>query len=211
MTYGLLPAWQAAAAVLLLLVLRAVIVRKRRGPMPPGPPGWPIIGNVLDIPLDYSWHTFAKWAERWGECRRCLTLAVVSLHTAFPRLACIGDLMSIVLLGQPMIIINSYKHAYELLERRSAIYSDRPHMIMAGDVVGWDQVLVLLRYGPQFREYRRLMARALGSRRSVESFAPVVEYQTGRLLLRLLRTPVTVVSDLPAQVRKYVTCSLPPL
>lgn len=112
--------------------------------------------------------------------------------------------MSIVLLGQPMVIINSYKHAYELLERRSAIYSDRPHMVMAGDVVGWDQVLVLLRYGPQFREYRRLMARALGSRKTVEAFAPIIEHQTGKLLLRLFRSPVSQVSDLPAQIRKYV-------
>ena len=110
--------------------------------------------------------------------------------------------MSVVLLGQPMVIINSYKHAFELLDRRSALYSDRPHMIMAGDIVGWDQVLVLLRYGPQFREYRRLMARILGSRKSVGAFAPVVEYQTGRLLLRLLRSPVEKLSSLPGVVRE---------
>lgn len=110
--------------------------------------------------------------------------------------------MSIVLLGQPMVVINSYKHAYELLEKRSAIYSDRPHMIMAGDIVGWDQILVLLRYGNQFREYRRLMARVLGSRKSVESFVPIIEEQTGKLLSRLLREPT---ADLPSQIRKYVS------
>ncbi len=113
-----------------------------------------------------------------------------------------GDLMSIVLLGQPMVVINSYKHAYALLEKRSAIYSDRPHMIMAGDIVGWDQILVLLRYGSQFREYRRLMARVLGSRRNVESFVPIIEEQTGKLLGRLLREPT---ADLPSQIRKYVS------
>ena len=110
--------------------------------------------------------------------------------------------MSIVLLGQPMVVINSYKHAYELLEKRSAIYSDRPHMIMAGDIVGWDQILVLLRYGNQFQEYRRLMARVLGSRKSVESFVPIIEEQTGKLLSRLLREPT---ADLPSQIRKYVS------
>lgn len=109
--------------------------------------------------------------------------------------------MSVVLLGQPIVVINSYKHAYELLEKRSAIYSDRPHMIMAGDIVGWDQILVLLRYGSQFREYRRLMARVLGSRKNVESFVPIIEEHTGRLLCRLLREPT---ADLPSQIRKYV-------
>ena len=116
--------------------------------------------------------------------------------------------MSIVLLGQPMIVINSYKHAYELLEKRSTIYSDRPHLTMAGDISGWDRILVLLRYGQQFREYRRLMARALGSRKHVEQYIPTVEEQTSRLLVRLLREPM---SDLPTQIHKYVlsVCTLP--
>ncbi|RDX49051.1 cytochrome P450 [Lentinus brumalis] len=171
----LITAWHVATAVLFILIVRAAILRKRRGPMPPGPSGWPIIGNALDIPTAHNWKAFAKWGERWG------------------------DLMSIVLLGQPMVIINSYKHAYELLEKRSGIYSDRPHMIMAGEIVGWDQILVLLRYGGQFREYRRLMARVLGSRKSVNAFTPVIEEQTCQLLVRLLRKPT---SDLPSQIRK---------
>ncbi|KAI0705985.1 cytochrome P450 [Cerioporus squamosus] len=163
---NLLPAWHVAAAVLFVLVVRTAISRKRRGPMPPGPSGWPIIGNALDVPTAHNWKAFAKWGERWG------------------------DLMSVVLLGQPMIIINSYKHAYELLEKRSGIYSDRPHLIMAGDIVGWDQILVLLRYGNQFREYRP---------KSVDAFTPVIEEQTSQLLVRLLREPT---SDLPSQIRK---------
>ena len=194
-TTSLLTAWHAAAVVLLALIVRAAMLRRRKGPMPPGPTGWPIIGNVLDVPVNHSWKTFAKWGERWGMLHSTSILALVSQRS------CVGDLMSIVLLGQPMVIINSYKHAYELLEKRSGIYSDRPHMIMAGDIVGWDQILVLLRYGSEFREYRRLMARVLGSRKSVEAFVPIIEEQTGKLLVRLLREPA---SDLASQIRKYV-------
>ncbi|KAI0753652.1 cytochrome P450 [Fomes fomentarius] len=172
---SLKAAWHVAAALLFVLCLRMYLLRRNRGSMPPGPAGWPLIGNVLDVPIAHSWKTFARWGERWG------------------------DLMSIVLLGQPMVIINSYKHAYALLEKRSAVYSDRPHMIMAGDIVGWDQILVLQRYGHQFRDYRRLMARVLGSRKSVEEFMPVIEEQTSLLLLRLLKEPT---SDLPTQIRK---------
>ncbi len=104
------------------------------------------------------------------------------------------------LLGQPMLIINSLAHATELLEKRSALYSDRPHFTMAGEIVGWDQILVLLRYGSQFREYRRLMARALGSRKTVETFAPVIEAQSAQLLVRLLRDA----RDIPGHLREYV-------
>ncbi|KAI0363948.1 cytochrome P450 [Pilatotrama ljubarskyi] len=168
--------WHVAAAVLLALIVRTGLVRRRRGPLPPGPRGWPIIGNVFDVPPSHHWKAFAKWGTHYG------------------------DLMSITLLGQPMIIINSFQYAYELLEKRSAIYSDRPHLTMAGDIVGWDQILVLLRYGAQFREYRRLMARALGSRRSVEAFAPVIEAQSAQLLLRLYRDS----TDIADQIRKCV-------
>ncbi|KAI0669064.1 cytochrome P450 [Trametes maxima] len=142
-----------------LLLLRHY--KWKASPLPPGPPGWPVIGNLFDVPESHHWRHFARWAQQYG------------------------DVMSLTLLGQPMIIVSSFKDAYELLEKRSATYSDRPRFVMAGDIVGWDQILVFLRYGQQFREYRRLLARVLGSRRSVEEFAPIIETHSARLLLRL--------------------------
>lgn len=65
-TTGLLTAWHVAAVILFVLVLRIAFLRKWKYPMPPGPAGWPIIGNVFDIPLDYQWKAFARWGERWG-------------------------------------------------------------------------------------------------------------------------------------------------
>ena len=38
------------------------------------------------------------------------------------------------LLWQPMVVINSYRHAYELLEERSAIYSDHPRLTVVEEV-----------------------------------------------------------------------------
>ena len=43
-------------------------------------------------------------------------------------------------LRQPIIVINSLKVAFELLDRRGNIYSDRPHLIVANgreSSVGW--------------------------------------------------------------------------
>jgi hypothetical protein len=37
--------------------------------------------------------------------------------------------------GQPVIVCNSLKSAFELLERRSANYSDRPRFIMAQEIL----------------------------------------------------------------------------
>ena len=78
--------------------------------------------------------------------------------------------MYVEALGNKLLIVHGAEAANDLMDRRSSLYSDRPHMIMAGDIVGWDQILVLLRYGSEFREYRRLMARVLGSREAVDPF-----------------------------------------
>lgn len=40
-----------------------------------------------------------------------------------------GDICSVVLLGQPLIILNSHETAVELLEKRSASSSDRPEQV----------------------------------------------------------------------------------
>ena len=33
---------------------------------PPGPRGLPLIGNLLDMPSQKEWLTFAKWGEKYG-------------------------------------------------------------------------------------------------------------------------------------------------
>ena len=37
-----------------------------RLPLPPGPKGYPIIDNLLDMPTDKSWQTFDKWSKTYG-------------------------------------------------------------------------------------------------------------------------------------------------
>jgi hypothetical protein len=44
-------------------------------------------------------------------------------------------LMYLNTLGQPMIVINSLKTASELLDRRANIYSDRPRLIVAHEIL----------------------------------------------------------------------------
>ena len=44
---------------------------KRRNPAglpyPPGPKGYPIIGNLFDMPSEKEWLTFAEWGAKYGE------------------------------------------------------------------------------------------------------------------------------------------------
>ncbi|KAK0194039.1 hypothetical protein F5146DRAFT_416501 [Armillaria mellea] len=70
--------------------------------LPPGSKGLPLIGNLWDIPAEYSWLTYAKWSATYGD--------VLYLDTP----------------GSPIIILSSAQATTELLEKRSGNYSDRP-------------------------------------------------------------------------------------
>jgi len=98
--------------------------------------------------------------------------------------------------GQDTIILNSSKAAYDLLDKRSAIYSNRPVLVMAGEIVGWNRILGLVPYGPRFREYRKFMSRFVGSRVSMASLAPLQERETAKFLARVMADPGSLVQQL---------------
>ena len=58
-----------ATCVATLVTLLAIYLslRRNRYPYPPGPKGLPILGNVLDIPEQRQWITYAKWGREAGE------------------------------------------------------------------------------------------------------------------------------------------------
>jgi len=47
-----------------------------------------------------------------------------------------GDLVYLNVAGQPIVVLNSHKVAGDLLDRRSRIYSDRPHNIVGCIMTG---------------------------------------------------------------------------
>jgi cytochrome P450 len=97
-----------------------------------------------------------------------------------------------------MIILNSTKTAVDLLDKRSATYSSRPVLTMGGEIVGWNQTLPLAKHGPQFREFRKLIGRLMGTRASMEKFVPLMEKETAKFLVRVTADP----SSLVHQIRK---------
>lgn len=54
------------AFILLIYVVRRFFTSNHRGSLPPGPPGWPLIGNLFDMPTQHQWQTFAQWGLKWG-------------------------------------------------------------------------------------------------------------------------------------------------
>ncbi|KAG9019039.1 hypothetical protein FRB90_006995 [Tulasnella sp. 427] len=106
-------------------------------PHPPGPPGLPLIGNILDMPTSKFVLTYSKWGEKYGPLTWC------------------------VVPGQTILIINAFEEAKEILEKRGNIYADRPRLVMVGELVGMADSTPLIPYGPMWRTHRKLLKQAL--------------------------------------------------
>lgn len=111
----------------------------------------------------------------------------------------LGDIASVSMLGQSYVILNSAKHAVELLDKKSSIYSCRPIIPVGGELVGWNRTLVLLPYGNKFREYRRLIFQLIGSKKNMERFTPLVESRTRDFISQVYQEPTKLVNH----IQKY--------
>lgn len=48
------------------VIIKHVCTPQYLGTLPPGPKGWPVIGNLFDMPREKIWLTFSKWGETYG-------------------------------------------------------------------------------------------------------------------------------------------------
>ena len=108
----------------LFLGWRSVSKTSGHGPLPPGPRLLPFVGNAFDIDVSKPWLTYAGWKDKYGErSDQSLLISKPTNSDTAP-----GDLLYSRVLGQHIIIISSIQVAQDLLDKRSAIYSDRPQL-----------------------------------------------------------------------------------
>lgn len=59
-------------APIFIFVLSKIYFLRKRGmrnglKKPPGPKGWPLIGNLLDMPTSNQYLTYMAWGKKYGE------------------------------------------------------------------------------------------------------------------------------------------------
>jgi cytochrome P450 len=146
------------------IAFRAIHIYRRRGlPYPPGPSGWPIIGNLLDIPSTSTWLAYTEFSKKYG-------------HIVYYRI-----------LGKDIVVLNTIKPIKDLLEKRGDVYSDRPVFPFV-DMMEWEWQLSFTRYGDAWRQARKLLDRGLRPG-AAATYRPVQQERVRALLTRLLATP----------------------
>ncbi|KAF8882785.1 cytochrome P450 [Mucidula mucida] len=144
---------------LVAILIIGLWFKRKRLPKPPGPPGLPIIGNLLDMPLGVIGRSLGNGGK----------------HTARP-------LISLSVGPTTVVVINTHEKAKEILDKKGTTYSSRPYLAMAGDLMGWQKSTGLLAYGPAFKQSRRQFHLELGTPSVIRAFWPQAEFHARKFL-----------------------------
>ncbi|PPR07643.1 hypothetical protein CVT24_006545 [Panaeolus cyanescens] len=131
---------------------------------PPGPKPRFISGNTHDVPQEKPWIGFANWTKKYG-----------------------SGFIYFTVFGTKFLVLNDHNVAFDLLDKRSTIYSDRPRSIML-DLVGWGFNMTLFNYGARWREHRRVMHRNL-NKSAVREWRQLQTDVTHKFLKKLVLNP----------------------
>ncbi|KAF3295955.1 hypothetical protein TWF132_000500 [Orbilia oligospora] len=139
----------------------------RKLPLPPGPTGLPILGNIANLPPPGSpeWQHWLKHKDLYG------------------------PISSVTVFGQTIILIHSKDIASELLDKRSAKYSSRPFMHFTSEMVGYKHMMGMMDYNDHLRIQRKMTAKRIGSKSLITGFLSSIELQVRRFLQQTMNSP----------------------
>ncbi|KAF3055373.1 Cytochrome P450 monooxygenase [Trichoderma lentiforme] len=161
---------QASILGVLLCLATALFSRSlRKGSpakeYPAGPKGWPVIGNLFLFPDISSGND------------KTLT----SMAKEFTGLCMLW------LFSQPVLIVTKLRDAKELMDKRGAIFSDRPPLNIVLRKI-WPNLLPLKPVGEGFRLLRRVYIDLLGPKTSL-AVRKYQEYESRMMLRDLYKSP----------------------
>ncbi|KAF8604532.1 cytochrome P450 [Ceratobasidium sp. AG-I] len=138
-----------------------------KSPLPPSPTSYPIIGHLLSMPKEFEHLGFMELGQQLGT-----------------------NIFSLSVFGMTIIVLNDVEDAVNLLEKRSAKYSDRtkPPMIAEPSLLDWGNFATMIGYNDRLRKYRRLMNPWLHKKAAVQ-FQPTQTHNARLFLQRLVDKP----------------------
>ncbi|KAH0581542.1 O-methylsterigmatocystin oxidoreductase [Termitomyces sp. J132] len=138
-------------------------LRARSPALPPGPPAYPLIGNLLSFPMKHPWIHLATFAGH-------------------------RDLVFFHGLGNNILILNSLDSMLDLLVRRGSVYSARPFFVVACELMDLIKCTAFLPFGHRWKLHRKLSRIALNPQ-SVRQYEDILSDIANRLTESLCDDP----------------------
>lgn len=164
-------------SLIALFVVNLLCPRKQGQPLP-GPSPLPIIGNLHQAPSSYPERVYHEWSKKYGP--------IFKLQYA----------------QQKIIMLSNFEVAKDLLDKRSAIYSNRPHLPMFTDLVGKGHHIIFMPYNDGYRTRKRLQESFLNHKAS-QSYTVVQDVESKQVLYDLLSS-----NDFHHQFYRYTSSIL---
>ncbi|KAF1976357.1 cytochrome P450 2D18 [Bimuria novae-zelandiae CBS 107.79] len=131
--------------------------------LPPGPPTIPVLGNAhLLVGSDLE-KKFKKWAEEYG------------------------NIFSVKVGAGTLIFLNDKRTTHDLLDKRSAIYTDRAKDQQISTTFA--ENFALMDANSTWRAHRKIAAHFLAPKNLDASIMVIQEAETSQLMFDLLKTP----------------------
>ncbi|CAK7218989.1 hypothetical protein SEUCBS140593_003741 [Sporothrix eucalyptigena] len=137
----------------------------RRRSLPPGPRGYPIVGNLFDLSNSEKVRVKVReWHQKYG------------------------DVFYTKIGGTDYIWLSSPKAVKDLMDKKSGIYSSRPYLPLAQDVASGKSRQLFMAYGPEWRNLRK-HSHALLNLNASKQYMPVQDFESKVVLNDLLTQP----------------------
>ncbi|KZT56626.1 cytochrome P450 [Calocera cornea HHB12733] len=150
--------------VALLVVTVLLLQPDRYAKLPPGPPGLPLLGNVLQLPASFMYLKLHEWSQQYGP--------IFSFNAA----------------GQRVVVVSSAKVAGDVLDRLSAYSSNRPRWYKLNDYLSAGGNVVTMSASDTWRRLRKAVHEVLNVR-NVNGFRSMQEEEAAITIHYLLKYP----------------------
>ncbi|KAH8692968.1 cytochrome P450 [Talaromyces proteolyticus] len=143
-----------------LFLSRFLFIRRpKQLPLPPGPPGAPLVGNLFQAPKRNPWEKYAEWSKKYG------------------------PLMTLKNGNAITIVVTSYDIVFDLLAKNNHVFSSRPQPIVI-ERIGLGMTTSFLPDGDKWRHHRSLR-RAVLSPAMAKKYRGVQSLESLQLLNEL--------------------------
>jgi cytochrome P450 len=138
--------------------------RSKKLPLPPGPPGEPLLGHLRVVPTDHPEFDYTRWGKEYNT-----------------------DILHFSVLGRSIVVLNSIEAARDLLDKRGANYADRPRFVLF-EVMGWGITLTFLRWSPRFKLHRKMLQQSF-TQTACKAYRPVQLEEARRAARAIMDEP----------------------